>query len=263
MKAFQGLRLSDLVLIAGLLLAACAPQATPTPAAAPTQAPTATSAPTTAPEPTKAPEATATTAPAADKPTETPAASAEKPAAPAGGTRYDLVEGKTSASYSVREQLAGRDLPNDAVGKTSKVSGAIVLNPDGSVDSKNSQIVVDAASLQTDESRRDNYVRNNILLTSQFKEIVFVPTAVEGLPSPIPASGPLNFKLIGDLTIKDVTKQVTWEVTGTVNGDAAEGVATTSFKFAEFNLKQPQVPIVLSLVDNITLTVELALQKAK
>jgi len=243
------LRLSFFVLAVAFLAAACAPQAAPV-AVAPTTAPAAMALTDT---PAAAPAATATTAQA------TPVTSSST----GGGITYTLVAGKTTASYKVREQLAQHDLPNDAIGKTTSVTGAIVLAGDGSVDSKNSKITVDASTLQTDQSMRDNFVRRGVLQTDQYKDIVFVPTAVSGLPSPLPTSGAVTFKLTGDLTIRNVTKPVTWDVTGTVDGDTATGTATTSFKFADFSLSQPKVPMVLSIVDNITLQLDLTLQRSK
>jgi polyisoprenoid-binding protein YceI len=72
----------------------------------------------------------------------------------------------------------------------------------------------------------------------------------------------VSFKVSGDLTIHNVTKPVSWDVTGQVQADQATGVATTTFKFEDFGLNQPQVPVVLSVVDSITLEVDLTLQKA-
>ncbi len=261
----KALRLSLLIVIAVLALSACAPQATATTApAAPTTAPVEA---TKAPAPTQAATATGSypapqeAAQAAASPTPYPAPSGGGSAS--GGVTFTLVADKTTASYTVREQLAKRDLPNDAVGTTQKVSGQIVLAADGSVDAKSSKITVDASTLQTDQSMRDNYVRRNILQTDQYKEITFVPTKVEGLANPLPTSGSVNFKLTGDLTIRNVTKPVTWDVNGTIDGDTATGSATTSFQFADFELSQPQVPVVLSVVDKITLKLDLTLQRAK
>jgi polyisoprenoid-binding protein YceI len=178
------------------------------------------------------------------------------------GLKFNLVPANSEASFAVREQLAQRNLPSDAVGKTKAVSGAIVLNPDGSVDSGNSKFVVDVTNLQTDSSMRDNYVRRNILQTSQFPQVVFVPTRISGLTFPIPQSGPVTFQLTGNLTIRDVTRPVTWEVTGSITSGEATGTATTSFTFEDFNLPQPKVPVVLSVVDKINLSLTLDLQPA-
>ena len=224
------------------LLAACAPAQTQAPAASNTQAPiiaaTATDSAAAAP-----PEATATGA------------------SPSGsGNTYTLVPAKSEASFSVREQLAQHDLQNDAIGNTKAISGSITLNPDGTIDSANSKFVVDAASLQTDSAMRDNFFHRNVLQTGQYPQIVFVPTEVSGLPAPLPQSGDVSFKVTGNLTIRDVTRPVTWDVTGTINNGEASGTATTSFTFEDFNLIQPKVPVVLSIVDKITLIITVDLQ---
>jgi polyisoprenoid-binding protein YceI len=180
----------------------------------------------------------------------------------AGAVQYNLVAEKTTASYKVREQLARLNAPSDAVGKTTKVTGSIRLNADGSIDTKNSLFTVDLASLQTDSSMRDGYVRGNILQTDQYPTATFVPTQISGLPSPLPQSGQVSFKVTGDMTLHNTTKPVTWDVTGQAQADQATGVATTTFKFEDFGLNQPQVPIVLSVVDSITLEVDLTVQRA-
>src|SRR5277367_1216210 len=72
---------------------------------------------------------------------------AQAPAAPGAGARLDVADG-TTASYRVQEQLAGINFPNEAVGTTSAVTGAIVLAPDGSVDTAKSKLTIDARTLK-------------------------------------------------------------------------------------------------------------------
>ena len=122
--------------------------------------------------------------------------------------------------------------------------------------------MVDLSTLQTDSNMRDNFVRRNVLRTDQYPNAEFVPTQVTGLPSPLPTSGPVSFQLTGNLTIQNVTKPVTWDVTGNIQGDQATGTATTSFTFEDFNLTQPKVPVVLSVVDKINLQLDITLQRS-
>ena len=122
--------------------------------------------------------------------------------------------------------------------------------------------MVDLSTLQTDQNMRDNFVRRNVLHTDQYPNAVFVPTQVTGLASPLPSSGPVNFQLTGNLTIQNVTKPVTWDVTGTIQGDQATGTATTSFTFEDFNITQPRVSVVLSVVDKINLQLDITLQRS-
>jgi polyisoprenoid-binding protein YceI len=174
-----------------------------------------------------------------------------------------LVQGKSAAQYKVREQLARLSFPTDAIGKTQDVTGTIAFKQDGSIDQSVSKFVVGLTALQTDSNMRDNYVRRNILQTDQYPQAVFVPTQATGFPLPLPQSGTVAFKLTGNLTIKDVTKPVTLDVTGTVQNNSFTGTASTSFKFEDFNLNQPQVSVVLSVVDNINLELDVTMQRAQ
>jgi polyisoprenoid-binding protein YceI len=197
-------------------------------------------------------------------PTLAPAATAETSggALSEGQILLQFAPEGNEARYRVREQLANLDLPSDAVGVTSAVSGAIVINADGTIASDQSKVSVDLTGLKSDRSQRDRFLQNNTLETRQYPTAEFVPTGVTGLPSPLPTSGEVAFQLTGDLTVHGVTKPVTWEVTATAaNGTDLTGTATTSFTFAEFNLTQPRVQSVLSVDDLIKLELDFHLVK--
>ncbi len=211
----------------------------------------------------------ATTAPAA---TDVPVTASNSDAAPtaiSGATTgsvqtitLTLDPTRSEARYRVREQLASRNLPSDAIGKTKSINGTIVAHTDGTIDSANSKFVVDLSTLQSDSGMRDGFVSRNILGTNQYPNATFVPKSVSGLPTSMPADGKFSFKLTGDLTIKDVTRSVTWDVTGTFTDKKGTGTASTSFPFEYFNLSQPSVPVVLSVVNNITLEVDVTVTQS-
>ena len=239
--------------VVGLLSACAAPSDAPEPSA------TATTAAVPA-SPTK-PAAAAPSAPAS--PTTAAAAAPSAPASAPGNVqsvRLDLVTGESEARYRVREQLARVSFPSDAVGSTKAVTGTVVANADGSIVTAVSRFQVDLSTLRSDEGQRDNFIKMNTLQTNSYRYAVFVPTKVEGLALP-PTAGPVSFKLTGDLTIRNVTKPVTWDVKGTITGDEAKGTATTSFTFAYFNLEKPNVFTVLSVEDTIKLELDLRLKR--
>jgi polyisoprenoid-binding protein YceI len=161
----------------------------------------------------------------------------------------------------VREQLANLSAPSDAVGKTSAVTGSIVVSADGKIVSDLSKITVDLASLQSDSGMRDRFVLGNTLQTSTFPPAVFGPTEIQGLSAPLPTSGQQTFQLVGNLTIHGVTKQVTWAVTSQVQGNDLTGQATTRAKFGDFGMTQPKVASVLSVTDDIRLEISFHLTK--
>ena len=91
----------------------------------------------------------------------------------------------------------------------------------------------------------------------------FDPKSVAGLASPLPASGPVTFQITGDLTVHGTTKPATWAVTGQIlNSQEMTGTASTSFTFEDFNIQQPRVQVVLSVVDKITLELDFHFMKA-
>ena len=226
------------VLVVGCASAAAPTISAPSPAA---QAPAATSAPTVNVPPA------ATTAPSGSL---------------ADTVRLVVVPSKSKANYRVREQLANVSAPSDAVGSTSAISGTIVGKMDGTLVPAESKFVVDVSTLKSDQSQRDNFLRQSTLQTSRYPNVTFVPTSAAGLPTAVPSSGQAAFKLTGDLTVKDVTKPITWDVT-CVTASSTEGSchATTSFAFADVGLTVPRVFTVLSIVDKITLELDVDLQR--
>lgn len=180
--------------------------------------------------------------------------------APGARVRLDVAQG-TKASFRVREQLAGYDLPNDAVGTTEAVSGSLVLAPDGTFDRERSKLAVDLNTLKSDQSMRDNYLRGRTLETEKFPTAVFVPRRVQGLALPLATSGKTAFQFIGDLTVHGVTKELTWNVTGTFAPDRVTGQASTTFPFSTFGLQIPKLARLLSVEDKIQLELDFTLNR--
>jgi len=268
-EGMRVIRRRFLALFAGLSasVVACstAPAASPTTAPAATAAPNPTTAPAAASSPTgAAPAATVAAAPTtAAVPTTQPTPSTQTVSTPGATAAASADSGSlivlepdpssTQASFTVREQLANKPLPSDAIGTTNAVTGKITVHPDGTFVTDQSKISVDLTSLKTDQPKRDNFIKNNTLHVNQYPTATFVPSEAKGLPSPIPASGPLKFQLTGDMTVHGVTKPVTWDVTSTINGKDIKGTATTNLKFEDFGMTPPKVAVVLSVVDNIKL----------
>jgi polyisoprenoid-binding protein YceI len=186
------------------------------------------------------------------------AAADESIAAAAPGTVvFQIVPQDSQATFRVREQLAGVELPNDAVGTTGAVSGQIALNEDGTLAGQTSKITVDLSHLATDSSRRDTFIKQDTLNTSQYPLAEFVPTSATGLPSPLPAGGAYDFTLSGPMTVHGVKKDVTWNVSAVRADPGLTGTASTSVTFGDFGMTPPQVPVVLSVTDQIRLEVSL------
>src|SRR5437868_14072039 len=130
---------------------------------------------------------------------------------PAKGAALRLVLAPTgnTVRYRVREQLVGHDLPNDAVGETQKLTGAISIDSNGKVILDAPKFTVDAGSFVSDKDRRDGFVRGRLLGADEYPTIVFVPTTVSGVGLPLPTSGSRDITMTGDLTVRGVTRPTT------------------------------------------------------
>ncbi len=168
-------------------------------------------------------------------------------------TRYVVASAGNEVRYRVREQLAGFDLPNDAIGKSSRVTGAIAFDADGRLLPAESRFSVDASTFVSDRDRRDRYVSSRLLNASAFPEIVLVPTELRGVTLPLAGTASRSFELLADLTVRGVTRPTVWQVTAQLAEAQVSGTATTRFVFDDFQMEKPRVRSVLSVADTIAL----------
>jgi polyisoprenoid-binding protein YceI len=181
-------------------------------------------APAKAPaQPTAAPAATA-----AAQPTTAPA--------PANGsaTIYKIDPAQSEAHYEVSETFFQGNRLNLAIGRTKGIAGDVLVDFANPANSQIGTIVIDVSQLTSDENRRDNFIRNNALQSSQYPQATFKPTKIEGIPASVKPGDTLTLKVTGDLTVKETTKPVTFEVTLTVEQDKLTGAAATEILLSDF-----------------------------
>ena len=179
------------------------------------------------------------------------------PAVSVNGVALRLVLASTgnAARYRVRERLAGHDFPNDAIGETKSLTGAIAFDSGGKVIRGASKFTVDAGSFVSDKDRRDGFVRGRLLEADQYPIVVFLPAEVRGVSLPLPKSGTASIEMTGDLTVRGVTRPTTWKGTAQFKDGQVSGFAATSFTFDDFQMEQPRVPVLLSVADTIGLEI--------
>ncbi len=177
--------------------------------------------------------------------------------------KLDIVEGL--GRYRVRETLAGVTFESDAVGKTESITGSLIILPDGSIGS-GSKIAVDLTTLKSDQAFRDMYLGMVTLETKNFPTLDFIPKKINGLDGPLPSSDvpePIGFSLVGDVTLKGITKETTWEVIGILNGSTVSGRAVTTLLFSDFTLTKPAIPFLASVEDEIQLEIEFTAKRSE
>ncbi|HEY8851479.1 MAG TPA: YceI family protein [Gemmatimonadaceae bacterium] len=174
----------------------------------------------------------------------------------AAALRLVLSPAGSAARYRVRERLVGHDLPNDAVGETKTLSGAIEFDSKGRVIPQSSKFVLDASTFVSDQNRRDGFVRGRLLDAKQYPSIELVPTGVRGVSLPLPSSGTVPIEMTGNLTVHGVTRPTVWNGSAKFQDGRVTGAAATSFTFNDIQMEQPRVPVLLSVADTIRLEID-------
>ena len=185
-------------------------------------------------------------------------AAAEIGALPEGvdaATVYAIVPEESVARYRVQEELAQVG-ETEAVGETQAIIGQFGFGANG-LPLPCARFDVDLRTLQSDQARRDNYLYQNTLEAERYPLATFVLRAVEGMEAPLADGQETTLRLIGDLTLRDVTKLVAWEARVTLVDGALSGTAVTMFEMPDFAIEPPSVPVVLSLDETIRLEVDL------
>jgi polyisoprenoid-binding protein YceI len=203
--------------------------------------------------------------PAAPTATVAPAAQPQQPVAE-GARRFVVVPAESSAAYVVDEEfLAGAlaKLGIDAglqkiTGSTNEVTGELQLKLDDPQNALVSgEFTVNLPSLKTDQDRRDSWIRDNALESNRFPVAKFVATSINNAPASYTDGAEVTFQLLGDLTVRDITQPVTFDVTATLTGDTIKGVATTAMKISSFGFDPPNFANTLTVADDFTIQVEL------
>jgi polyisoprenoid-binding protein YceI len=173
----------------------------------------------------------------------------------AGLVIFEIVPDQSQVSFSIYEELAGQ--PKTVVGTTRQVAGQLAVDVQDLSQTQVGVIQVNARTLTTDNDRRNGAIRNFILNTDQYELITFTPTAVTGLSGTAQAGQSFTFQMTGDLTIRNVTRAVTFEVTARgVSATQITGTATATVNRSAFNLDIPSVPNVANVGEDVTLQID-------
>lgn len=240
-----------IVLLLVLAVASYSVFRTPEEASSPLQAIPIAETSTSAAAPTAASSA-ATAAPSTDSQATAPAAS---DTTASSSQIFEIVAAESEARFLIDEVLRGS--PFTVVGATDQVAGQIAIDPADPASAQVGPILINARTLATDNDMRNRAIRNFILDTNAFEFVTFTPTALSGLPASVAVGTPFSFQMSGDLTVKDTTRPVTFEVTVTpLSATELSGTATTSVLYQDFNLAIPDSPMVDTVADEVRLELD-------
>lgn len=230
------------IIVLVLLLSACAPEAPPQP--------TATQAPPVVNE-----EPTANTQP---EPTPT----TEDMSIPETGDETQritltIVPEESKVTYEVGETFINdNNRFQVAVGVTNTIEGQVYANPENPPLSQIGTIQINIRDFQSDSNRRDNAIRGQWLESEKYPLATFVPTEINNLPESYTPGEPYTFTVTGDLSIRDTTKAVTFDVTATYDGITLSGSAVTTLLLSDFGAGPISIFGILNTEDEAKITFE-------
>ena len=196
--------------------------------------PTTASAPEPEPEPTATPELLPTVAPEPEPP---------------AGAGYVIGEG-SEATFTVNEKLAWLDLPNDAVMRTTGLTGNIYLDGQASV------IDLDLHSMTSDSDRRDGYVQRRMF--PDHRVATFTVADLGDLPDPLPEGEVISREVQGELSIRGVTKPIVFEIEARLDPGKLFVLGRTTFTWDELEIPPPNIPGRIQVKDEVRVEVLLS-----
>jgi polyisoprenoid-binding protein YceI len=200
----------------------------------------------------------------ASSPTEEPtqAVEAEEPESPeetvgdqSGTVVFTIMPAESEARFLIDEVLNGAD--KTVIGVTDQVAAEIAVNFDDPAGTQVGTIQVNARALVTDNDFRNRAIKNQILRTDEFEFVVFTPTGISGLPAEIGLGETYAFQITGDLTVREVTRQVTFDAQATLTSrNSMTGSASTTILYADYGIVIPQARSVTSVEDEVILEID-------
>lgn len=185
-------------------------------------------------------------------------AAMEAAAAVSEPVEFKIVSAESEASFTLEEDLRG--VRTTVIGSTSEVGGNIMVDLANPAASSIGAIVINARTLETDNSFRNRALRSQILRSAQDEHefIVFEPRELSNWSADSVAVGDRQtFDVTGDLTVAGVTRSVTFAAAVTLESETQiSGSASVNLLHADFGLVIPDVRSVANVTDDVDLILE-------
>ena len=171
---------------------------------------------------------------------------------------FRIVSAESRAAFTLEEDLRG--VRTTVIGSTNEVGGSILVDLASPSKSSIGTILINARTLETDNSFRNRALRSQILKSAQdeFEFIVFEPRELSNWSAEsVVAGASVNVDVTGDLTVAGVTRSVTFAATVSLDSETQiSGSASVNLLHSDFGLVIPDVPSVANVTDDVTLSLE-------
>ncbi len=168
---------------------------------------------------------------------------------------FRIQPGESTVSYEVGETFFNEgNRFNLAVGVTTEIQGEVWVDVNHPANSRLGTITVDISQFRSDSTRRDNALRERFLESARYPLATFQPKRLQGLPESYRAGEELAFTVIGDLTVRQVTREVAFQVVARLEGGILIGMATTTILMSDFEVGPIEIAGILGTEDEVKIT---------
>ena len=167
------------------------------------------------------------------------------------GVTFVVSEG-SEATFTVTEKLASLSLPNDAVMRTTGLSGEVRLDGGPSV------FELDLHSMTSDQGNRDRYVRSRMFANHQ--TATFTVPSVSNIPDGFAEGEEVMTEVEGSLDIRGITVPLVFDIEARDDGDRVFILGQTTFTWQDMEITPPVVGPVQSIEDEVRVEVLLSVE---
>lgn len=179
-----------------------------------------------------------------------------------GRQTFVVVAAQSKASYLANEEFFAGALKKlgitagkrTVVGSTQAIDGQFQLDPkQPTAGLGNNTFTVRLDTLTTDQPRRDQYIRDDGPRFADYPLATFKATAIAaaaGAPG-----NELHVTLMGDMTIRQITRPATFDVKAQLTGNTLAGIATTRLLMSNYGIEPLDFYNTLTVADEVGLEV--------
>lgn len=173
-----------------------------------------------------------------------------------GETVYRIDPTKSSLTYEVNEQFAGKKT-SSATGTTNGIAGDIAVDPSDLGAARLGKVVVNLEQLHSDNNLRDARLRLDYLASHKNPLATFQVDDISGLDGKLVEGKRYDIELAGDLTVKGITKPATFAGTASIDDGVLTAEVTAKAKLSDFDAGPIRIAGMVSTSDDAALTLKL------
>ena len=207
-------------------------------------------------------------APASSSESPAPSAATQAAAPQVAGMRtFVIVPEKSRASYHANEEFFGGAMQLlgikagrvTAIGTTQAIDGKFQLDATRPVPILgDNEFTVRLNTLTSNQKKRDDYLRelrdDGGPSFDSYPLATFKATGITS-HSPDVLSSEIDYQLTGNLTVREITRRVVFDVKGQVTGDTFSGASRTQIRLSDFGIGPIRFAEILSVADDVEIEV--------